>query len=200
MDADPKQGGVMKSSRIILRAFALVAVVAAAAFAGLYFLTEPATSRATVTKTLTKALTKTVVKQPCGDRIYGQITALARKGDAFELHFDPAWFTSGLTANTAAAEDGAIPKGESVPNDNYVVEDGHRSLVYVLPASTHVTVLAKGAAPDGSGFPSATVTVAELGRIINGGAHRPLFEPLDSGIWIRVHGDTVCSVEQQYRP
>ena len=190
----------MKSSRIILRAFALVAAVAAAAFAGLYFLTEPATSRATVSKTLTKTVTKTVVKQPCGDRIFGHITALTPKGDHFELRFDPAWFTSGLTANTAAAEDGAVAQGEPVPNDNYVVEEGHRSLVYLLPATAHVTVLAKGAAPDGSGFPSAVITVAEPARIVNGGAHRPLFEPLDSGIWIRVHIDTVCSVEQQYRP
>jgi len=190
----------MKSSRIILRAFALIAAVVAAAFAGLYFLTEPATSRATVTKTLTKTVTKTVVKQPCGDRIFGHITAIARSGDHLELRFDPAWFTSGLTANTAAAEDGAIPKGDSVPNDNYVVEEGHRSLTYLLPATAQVTVLAKGATLDHSGFPSAAITVAELARIVNGGAHRPLFEPLDSGIWIRVHVDTVCSVEQQYQP
>jgi hypothetical protein len=200
MGAEPKQGGVMKSSRIILRAFALVAAVAAAAFAGPYFLTEPVSSRATFTKTVTRTVTKTVLKQPCGDRIYGHITTLAQKGDGFELHFDPAWFTSGLTANTAAAEDGAVPKGEPVPNDNYVVEEGHRSLGYLLPASAQVTVLAKGAALDDGGFPSAEITVAELGRIVNGGAHRPLFEPLDSGVWIRVHVDTVCSVEQQYRP
>jgi hypothetical protein len=192
MGADPEQGGVMKSSRIILRAFALVAAVVAAVFAGLYFLTQPATSRATVTKT--------VVKQPCGDRSFGHITAIAHNGDHLELRFDPAWFTSGLTANTAAAEDGAVQQGEPVPNDNYVVEEGHRSLVYLLPATAHVTVLAKGAAPDESGFPSAAISVSELERIVNGGAHRPLFEPLDSGVWIRVHVDTVCSVEQQYRP
>jgi hypothetical protein len=182
----------MKSSRIILRAFALVAAVAAAAFAGLYFLSEPAKSRATATKT--------VVKQPCGDRIFGHITSLVPEEDHFALRFDPAWFTSGLTANTAAAEDGAVPNGEPVPNDNYVVEEGHRSLSYVLPATAHVTVLAKGAAPSGDGFPSEAITVSELARIVNGGAHRPLFEPLDSGVWIRVHVDTVCSVEQQYRP
>jgi hypothetical protein len=184
----------MKSSRIILSALALVAGVAAAAFAGLYFLADPATSRATVTKTVTK----TVVKQPCGERVFGHITALARQRDNFELRFDPAWFTSGVTANTAAAEDGAIPKGEPVPNDNYVVEEGHRSLVYLLPATADVTVLAKGL-PEGA-VPSAEISVAELARIVNGGPNRPLFEPLDSGVWIRVHIDTVCSVEQQYRP
>jgi len=182
----------MKSSRIILRAFALVAAAAAVAFASLYFLTEPATSRATVKKS--------VVAQPCGDRIFGHVTSLARKGDHLELRFDPAWFTSGLTANTAAGEDGAVAPGDPVPNDNYVVEGGHRSLAYVLPATAHVTVLAKGAAPDSSGFPAAVITVSELERMVNGGAHRPLFEPLDSGVWIRVHVDTVCSLEQQYRP
>ncbi|HEY6837068.1 MAG TPA: hypothetical protein VI142_11550, partial [Gaiellaceae bacterium] len=77
----------------------------AVAFAGLYFLSEPAASRPT-TVTKTKTVVKTVVKQPCGDRIFGHITALAPKGDSYQLRFDPAWFTSGLTANTAAAEDG----------------------------------------------------------------------------------------------
>jgi hypothetical protein len=27
-----------------------------------------------------------------------------------------------------------------------------------------------------------------------------LFEPLDSGVWISVHGDTVCAIDQQYQP
>src|SRR5690242_14268 len=179
------------SSRTTLRAIAVIAACAAAAFAGLYFLSQPATSR---------AVTKTVVRQPCGDRVFGHITAIARRADHFELRFDPAWFTSGLTANTAAAEDGAVAKGEPVPNDYYVVDEGHRSLVYLVPATTHVQVLARGEAPASSGFPSAAISVAELAQIVNGGPHRPLLEPLDSGVWIRVHIDTVCSVEQQYRP
>ena len=43
-------------------------------------------------------------------------------------------------------------------------------------------------------------SVSELDRIVNGGDHRALFEPLDSGVWIRTHVDTVCSLDQQYRP
>jgi hypothetical protein len=36
-------------------------------------------------------------------------------------------------------------------------------------------------------------------------AHREPVEgcyeaPLESGIWLRVHIDTACSIEQQYRP
>lgn len=32
------------------------------------------------------------------------------------------------------------------------------------------------------------------------GKHRKLFEPLDSGVWIRVHSDTMRSLDQQYPP
>ncbi len=179
----------MKPSLLILRAFATVAAVAAAVFASLYFSTEPATSQV--------AVKKTVVAQPCGDRMFGHIKSLARAGDHFELWFDPAWFASGVTANTAAAQDGVVPAGQPVPNDNYVVEEGHRLLKYVVPPTADVTVLTRnGVGPLGE-TPS---TVSELERIVNGGKHRPLFESLDSGVWIRVHVDTVCSLDQQYRP
>jgi hypothetical protein len=184
----------MKSSLVIFRIVGIAGIAAAAVFASLYFLTEPATSKVAVTKT------KTVVAQPCGDRIYGHIGSLTRAGDHFELRFDPAWFTSGVTANTAAAEDGVVPPGQPVPNDNYVVEEGHRLLTYLLPATAHVTVLAKGGALDSNGFAATAIAVPELERIVNGGNHRPLFEPLGSGVWIRVHVDSVCSLDQQYRP
>ena len=48
------------------------------------------------------------------------------------MRFDPAWFLSGETANRAAAEDGAVPPGQPVPNDNYRVEEGHRLLTYLV--------------------------------------------------------------------
>lgn len=173
----------MKSPLVIL-ACAAVATVAAVVFAVLYFGNEPAT--------------KTVVEKPCGDRIFGHIKSLTPQGDHFEMRFDPAWFTSGVTANTAAAEDGAVEPGQPVPNDNYVIEEGHRLLTYVVPASAHVTVLTRGGDP--VNFGATPITVSELERIVNDGKHRPLFEPLESGVWIRVHVDTACSLDQQYRP
>ena len=173
----------MKAAVAVLAALAAIAAGAAVVFGALYLRREPET--------------RTVVEKPCGDRTFGHINSLTRKGDHFELRFDPAWFTSGVTANTAAAEDGAVEPGEPVPNDNYVVEEGHRLLTYVVPADTHVTVLTRG----GPGPLGATVIpVSELERIVNGGKHRPLFEKLDTGVWIRVHVDTVCSLDQQYRP
>ena len=173
----------MKRSPAVLGAAAIVASVAAVAFAVLYFGNE--------------AGTKTVVEEPCGDRIFGHIKSLIPQGDYFEMRFDPAWFTSGETANTAAAEDGAVEPGQPVPNDNYVVEEGHRLLTYIVPATAKVTVLTRG----GPGPLGETpITVSELERIVNGGKHRPLFEPLESGVWIRVHIDSACSLDQQYRP
>ena len=157
----------MKRPLIVLAAVAAAATVAAAVFASLYFWTEP------VTKTV--VVTKRVIAQPCGDRTFGHVKSLTRKGDHFELRFDPAWFTSGVTANTAAAEDGAVDPGQPVPNDNYVIEEGHRLLTYPVPASAHVTVLTRhGVGPLGE----TPITVSELERIVNGGKHRPLFEPL----------------------
>jgi len=174
---------IMKPSLLILVAVAAVAIVAAAVFASLAFGNEPAP--------------RTVAVKPCGDRIFGHIKSLERSGDHYQLRFDPAWFTSGVTANTAAAEDGAVDPGQPVPNDNYVVDESHRLLTYLVPESTPVTVLTR----DGTGPLGETPsTVAELDLIVNGGEHRALIEPLDSGVWIRVHVDTVCSLDQQYRP
>ena len=123
---------------------------------------------------------------------FGYIKSLEPKGADYELKFDPAWFLAGETASKAAAEDGAVPPGEPVPNDNYVVDEGHRLLTYRVAPDARVTVLVDG--PE-----SEPITVAELARIVNGD-HKPLWEPIDTGFWIRYRIDTVHSLDQQYRP
>jgi hypothetical protein len=92
----------------------------------------------TVVKTVTAERTAAVVSAIGDQRLYGQIKSLERKGDHYELRFDPAWFLSGVTANVAKAEDehtscqpSACPP---VPNDNYRVDEGHRLLTYLVPA------------------------------------------------------------------
>lgn len=174
----------MKSSHVLLVVVAIAAGIAAVVFAGLYFGNESST--------------KTVVEKPCGDRIFGHIKSLTPRGDHFVMRFDPAWVTSGVTANTAAAEDGAVEPGQPVANDNYVIDESHRLLTYVVPAGARVTVLTREGDP--VNFGATPIAVAELERIVNGGPHRPLFEPLESGVWIRVRVDTACALDQQYRP
>ena len=176
----------MKPSVVILTILAL----AAAAGCG-------STGAATKTVTVTRP-----AKSPTGRSRelaqFGYIKSLTRKGSGFELRFDPAWFLSGQTANAAAAEDGAVDAGQPVPNDNYVVEQGHRLLTYAVPATARVTVLTRQGNPEQLG--ATPITVSELARIVNGGKHRPLSEPITTGFWIRVDIDTARSLDQQYRP
>ena len=82
-----------------------------------------------------------------------------------------------------------------VPNDYYVVDEGHRPFTYIVPADAHVTVLADGV--DGT-----PITVAQLAKIVKGGEPlgHPLFEPLETGVWILIDVDTVRSIDQQYVP
>ena len=129
--------------------------------------------------------------------MFGHISSLTGNGDRYEMRFDPAWFTSGATANAAAAEDRVVEPGEPVPNDNYRVEEGHRLLTYLVPPDAPVTVLTRRATPN---FGATPITVAELAQLVNGEKPVELFEPLDSGVWIRLNIDTVCALDQQYQP
>jgi hypothetical protein len=147
------------------------------------------THTATKKVTITPAATSNEIAQ------FGYVKSLERKGSGYEMRFDPALLLSGQTANVAAAEDGAVPAGQPVPNDNYVVDEGHRLLTYEVPANAHVTVLTKGV----TGSP---ITVAELAQLVRGENPfgKPLFEPITTGFWIRVQIDTVRSLDQQYHP
>jgi hypothetical protein len=154
----------------------------------------------TVTETVTHTVTvdssaKGGVGAPLERVEFGYLESLTRKGAGYELRFDPAWLLSGETANVAAAEDGVVDPGQPVPNDNFIVDEGHRLLTYEVPADAKVTVLADS--------PSGTpVSVAQLAELLAGkdALGKPLFEPLTTGFWIDVRIDTVRSLDQQYRP
>ncbi|MDX6414273.1 MAG: hypothetical protein QOH23_1683 [Gaiellaceae bacterium] len=172
-----------------IRALAVLAAAVAVAGCG---------STKIVTKTVTVSTTaKSELGPPRELTQFGYIKTLRRKGSGYVLRFDPALLLTGVTANIAAAEDGAVPPGQPVPNDNYRLNEGHRLLTYLVPATADVTVLTT----NGQGALGETpITVAELFRIVNGGKHRRLFEPLVTGVWLRVHSDTVRSLDQQYQP
>ena len=175
----------MKTSHVVLAAIAVVATVAAVAFGALYFTKDSGSASAAA--------------EQCGDRSFGHISSLGiTSGGAYQMQFDPAWFTSGVTANTAAAEDGVVEPGEPVPNDNYRIEEGHRLLTYVVPDDTHVTVLTRQGDP--ANFGATSIPVSELAQLVDGKKPVELYEPLDTGVWIRVNIDTVCSIDQQYQP
>jgi hypothetical protein len=170
-------------------------VVAALALAGL---TAGCSSTETVTTTVTVTTTAAEPAPPRRRAEFGHIDSLVRKGGRWEMRFDPAWFLSGETANRAAAEDGVVPPGEPVPNDNYRVEEGHRLLTYLVSPSATVTVLVRSP----SGFAKAPISVGQLARLVDGEKVPgvTLYEPLDSGVWITYEIDTVRKIDQQYLP
>ena len=129
--------------------------------------------------------------------LFGHVKSLTPKGDHFELQFDPAWFTTGLTASRAMLQDTGYG---DVANDSYVIDEGHRLLTYIVPANAHITVLTREGRPNSGGFPSTAVTPSQLAELLAGKEPVKLFEALGTGFWMHVHVDTVCSLEQQYHP
>jgi len=173
---------IVKVALIVLAVVAAAAAVTAGVFAGLYYTDDEDETAAAA----------------CGDRSFGHIATLSPDGDGYRMRFDPAWFTSGETANDAAAEDGVVEPGQPVPNDNYRIEEGHRLLTYLVPADTPVTVLTREGDPQS--FGATPITVAELAQLVDGEKPVELYEPLDTGVWIRIHIDAVCAIDQQYVP
>jgi hypothetical protein len=147
----------------------------------------------TVTKTVTVRVgSKTGPGAPLELTQFGYIRSLDRKGGRFELGFDPALLLSGTTAAHAKLEDTG---SSDVPNDYYVVDEGHRVLTYIVPAGAHVTILERG-------VDATRITVAQLAELVHGRNpfHHRLFEPISTGFWLRTRIDTVKSLDQQYFP
>jgi hypothetical protein len=187
MDVSMIKGDVMKRSLIFVVGAVLLA---AAVFASGRLFAASGPSPA--------AASSAAVARPCGDgSLYGHIKSLTPKGDHFELRFDPAWFLSGVTASRAKLEDTG---SSDVPNDNYVVEEGHRLLTYLVPPNAEITVLSRTGKLPGAGFPSTAITASQLAQLLDGKEPVKLAEPLESGFWMHVNIDTVCSLQQQYRP
>ncbi|HUK94031.1 MAG TPA: hypothetical protein VLU96_03135, partial [Gaiellaceae bacterium] len=171
---------------LALLAGLVVAVAGVAAGCGS---TKTVTKTATVTGTSTsQAPTSLNVQLPpaaaAGQMVlYGHIKSLVRKSGRVEMRFDPAWWLTGVAAEGAAVEDGATSPGQGVPNDYYIVDEGHRLLTYVVAANAPVTIVTAGAG-------HAMIGVSELTQLFNGQnlKHRVLMGGgvRGFGFWIRV--------------
>jgi hypothetical protein len=177
----------MKRSYVL---FTAVAILVAAAFSASHLLTARASAQQRASF---------LVLPPAaaaGQQVlYGHIKSLGLKGGHLELRFDPAFLLSGLTATRAKLED--TGSGE-VPNDTYTPDESHKLLTYLMSPTARVTVLVNEGT---KGISSTVIPVSELVRIVQGKPnHHKLYEPLDSGIWIRVRIGTVRELDQQYKP
>jgi hypothetical protein len=190
MGAATIKGDVMKKQSLVFVAAAVILAAGVLASARLFAASGPSSASAS----------SAAAAKPCaspGAALYGHIKSLTPKGDHFQMRFDPARFLTGAEASRAKLEDTG---SSDVPNDNYVVEDGHRLLTYLVPTTAHITVLSRTGELVGSGFPSAAITVSQLAQLVKGEEPVELAESLESGFWMHANIDTVCSLEQQYRP
>jgi hypothetical protein len=151
------------------------------------------------TKTVTKTVTVSdIAKNGAGSPRqvveFGYVKSLKRKGNGYEMRFDPAWLLTGKTASQAALEDTG---SSDVPNDSYVVNESTRAYTFLVPANAHVRVLTAG-----SNLSGTPITVAQLAQLAAGKnpLPKPLFEPISTGFWISIRNDTVESLDQQYHP
>ena len=180
----------MKKQSLVFVAVAVILAAAVLASARLFAASGPSSASAS----------SAAGPKPCSPpdaALYGHIKSLTPKGDHFQMRFDPARFLSGAEASRAKLADTGT---SDVPNDNYVVEDGHRLLTYLVPTTAHITVLSRTGELVGSGFPSTAITVPQLAQLVKGEEPVELAESLESGFWMHANIDTVCSLEQQYLP
>jgi hypothetical protein len=158
------------------------------------------------TRTVVHTVTVAAKPAPAGtadQQLYGQIRSLKQTDGHYELRFDPAWFLSGVSANVAQAEDSGMHCAPTacppVANDNYIVDEGHRALTFIVPTGVHGTVLVKNGTA-GSPFPATAIGAGQLAQVVAGKSALKLFEPLSSGVWIVTRNGIVRGFAQQYRP
>ena len=133
---------------------------------------------------------------------YFGIPASITKLDAarYLLTITPKFFLVGVTANVAfAADQGNACQPLECPaadDDRVVLPAGTQNLSFILPAKTTGTVLTLV----NQQMHTTTITGATLSAIVGGATTPKLMEPLDSGLWVTVNGDTVTSFAQQFQP
>ena len=152
------------------------------------------------TKTVARTTTVTTTPSPITSGrqwLHGEIRSIKSDGNRFLLVFDPSLFLSGVAANVAQAQDQhrvCVPSTcPPVDNDNYVVDESHRTITFVLPATSRGTVLV-------SSSDRRTITGSQLAKLVAGKSSLKPYESLESGVWINVHIDTVETFAQQYVP
>jgi len=179
----------MRSTPLIVVAGTALAALALAASTG------PASASPDAAAAVSPFLPSPPLSPPNRLVFYGNVATLSRTAGRWILRVDPAAFLSGLTAQRAAVEDGAIGPGEAVPNDYYVRNESKQPLTYVVAPAARITVITAGTR-------ASRIPVSELAALVKGRnpRKRKLFGSPTEGYWVQVRGDTVLSMDQQYRP
>src|SRR5436305_11443209 len=70
--------------------------------------------------------------QPAHVSLFGSIKSVRHTPQGYELRLDPGWWLTGHAAEQASFE---ATGSRDVPNDSYVVEEGHRLLSFLIARS-----------------------------------------------------------------
>ena len=117
---------------------------------------------------------------------YGHIKSMSRTAHGFQIRFDPAWWLTGRAAEQAKFEDTG---SRDVPNDYYIVDEGHRLLTFPVARDADVSVLVNGSARH------VRISSAELYRRRSGRS--------GAGYWIQIgdkYPNPAVRLYQQYQP
>jgi hypothetical protein len=139
----------------------------------------------------------TTTSKPAASEQFGYIRSVSTAGPTATLAFDEADFLTGDEAQRAAEEDGAIPRGEPVPNDYYVRNPDQSTETLRIVADAAITARRCSLCREGrpgnvddflASFMKTDQTYADPYR----GAR--------SQYWLRIEDGAVVAIDEQYVP
>jgi hypothetical protein len=132
--------------------------------------------------------------RPARVAFFGHVKGMTHTSKGYEIRFDPAWWLNGHAAEQAAFEDTG---SRDVPNDYYIVDEGHRLLSFLVAKGASIGVLNRD-------LRLVKISPAELNAILHGRNpnHRKLFSAT-AAWWIQVgnkYPNPAVVLSQQYQP
>ena len=133
------------------------------------------------------------------ERHFGYMRSVDVSSTQATVRFDVADFLSGEEANVAAAADGAIAEGESVPNDYYIRNEDNDVIVLDVSGDVRVThIQCPASCADGipGQFDAFAASFADTGEKTLADEYRGA----QSQYWITVREGEIVAIDEQYLP
>ena len=132
-------------------------------------------------------------------RHFGYLSSVDVSSTPATVQVDVAEFLSGEEANVAAAEDGAIAEGESVPNDYYIRNEAKDVVTLDVSGDVRVThIQCPASCTDGipGQFDAFAASFADTGEKTLADEYRGA----QSQYWITVREGEIVAIDEQYLP
>jgi hypothetical protein len=128
---------------------------------------------------------------------FGYIRSVSTAGPAATLAFDEAQLLTGKEAQKAAAEDGAVPSGETVPNDYYIRNPDKTTRTLRISDDAEITAkrcdLCRGGKPGELDPFLASFTKS-------GQTYADPYRGKESLYWLTIKDGQVVAIDEQYVP